>query len=77
MYKYKDVIFEDIEKKEEDDYNDWSGICQDCVDKHNIDKNKLDNGGSGCCMVLNCENEADYYIDFEDGEVEEITICEQ
>ena len=72
MYKYKNVIFEDVELKTEDGLNDWSGICQECIDRYNIDKNKLDDAGQGCCMVLGCENDADYYIDFEDGEIQEI-----
>lgn len=72
MYKYKDIIFEDIERKEHDGLNDWSGICRHCVGKYNVDKSKLDEAGFGCCMVLECENDADYYIDFNTGEVEEI-----
>lgn len=71
MYKYNNIIFEDIEKKIEDGYNDWSCICKECVKENDINRNKLDEGGSGACMVLDCENEADYYIDFEDGEVQE------
>lgn len=45
-----------------------------CTESHNIDINKLDEYGSGACMVLDCENEADYYIDFEDGEVQGIEL---
>lgn len=71
MFKYKNIIFEGIEKKIEDGFNDWTNICQHCVDKYNVDQDKLDDGASGYCMVLGCENEADYYIDFEDGEVKE------
>lgn len=74
MYKYNDIIFEDIEKKQKDGYNDWSGICQKCIDKYNINESMLDGScGSGCCMVSGCENEADYYIDFEDGDITELS----
>jgi len=74
MYKYKDVIFEDIERKSEPEYCDWSGICQKCVDLHKIDSIKIADGGSGHCMVLDCKNEADYYIDFDDGDLTEISV---
>jgi len=74
MYKYKDIVFEDIDEKIEEGFNDWSGICQSCVDEYHVDVNKLDDGGSGCCMVLNCPNRADYYIDFNDGEITKITL---
>ena len=67
MYKWNGIVFEDVEKDE--DGHRWSGICQECKDKHNINDKHLDEGGSGCCMVDGCPNDADYYIDFPDNEV--------
>ena len=64
MYIYKEIKFDDYTLKSEDDLNDWSQICQHCVDKYNINKEVLDDAGSGICGVEGCENEADYYVDF-------------
>ena len=61
MYNFSQLIFEDVTFEKE---NVWSSICKSCVGKYNLDKNLLDDAGTGCCMILNCENEADYYIDF-------------
>lgn len=74
MYKYKNIIFEDVTLKQDDGLNDWTGICKACVNKFSVDTNKLDEDGSGCCMVLGCENEADYYIDFEEGELKRMDM---
>lgn len=68
MYQYKGITFEDVETTE----GIWSGICQNCVDLRQVATSKLDEHGSGCCMVLNCKNEADYYIDFKLDELTEV-----
>jgi len=52
----------------------WSGICQDCLDKHPIEENLLDNGGSGTCDIKGCIGRADYYVDFADSELEFIKV---
>jgi DNA (cytosine-5)-methyltransferase 1 len=56
------VCFDDVVKNEDGGY--WACICKDCVKKHNISENLLDNAGQGTCSVAGCWNEADYYIDF-------------
>ncbi len=71
MYKFRHIVFEDIEQEIDSDCSKWSGICSKCVDKLGIHK-FLSGSGSGCCMVEGCENEADYYIDFPENEVHEI-----
>jgi hypothetical protein len=81
MWKYKGIRFDDATMKVEDDLNDWSQICPDCVKKYNIPESMLDDGGSGICGVEGCENDIDkesdktsmYYIDFPEGELIEIT----
>ena len=73
MYKFRNVIFQDIDLKIEDGLNDWSGICKECVSKYKVDSSLLDDFGYGCCMVEGCENEADHYIDFPEGEIQEIS----
>jgi hypothetical protein len=66
--------------EEEAEYGDginphhWSGICQSCLDKHPIEQNLLDDGGSGTCDIKGCSGEADYYIDFVDSELEFIQV---
>lgn len=56
------VCFDDVVKNEDSGY--WACICKDCVKKHNISENLLDDAGQGICSVVGCWNEADYYIDF-------------
>lgn len=70
MYKFRNVIFEDVDV--EDGNSVWTGICQSCVDKHNVNEKLLDNAGCGHCMVEGCNNTADYYIDMPSDEVIEI-----
>lgn len=50
-----------------DEFNEWSGICNYCIDKHNIPSRLVtdDGDGSGICGVKGCCNESDRYIDFE------------
>lgn len=62
MLQYNNIVFDDFEIN--DKGYKWSRICRNCVNKHNINNNDLDDGGSGKCSVLGCNNEADYYIDF-------------
>lgn len=67
MVDFRGIPFEDV--VQDDDGHVWSQICQQCVDKHEVQINILDEPGSGLCGVLGCENEADYYIDFPDEEI--------
>lgn len=80
MYKYKNIIFEDVETKESIQSFKLSvssiSLCEQCVAKYGLNNNKLDKIEHGCCMVFGCENTADYYIDFNEGEVNEPTIRE-
>jgi len=71
IYEFKGIKFDDALEKYDEDTNDWSSICQNCVNKHKnkIDKFILDEGGGGICGVEGCNNEADYYIDFPDAEL--------
>lgn len=62
MLKNGSVAFDDFTR---DEYGYWSQICQHCVDKYKINFNLLAEDGHGICGVSGCENQADYYIDFE------------
>lgn len=64
-----------------DDYNDerkeygswWVGMCEKCFCKYKAYvEPKSDNCGSGCCSVLGCNNEAEYYIDFKAEELKDV-----
>lgn len=64
MFSFNEIVFDDIT---EDVYGKWSQICQECVDKYQIDIRHLDiNAGTGICGVEWCNNESDHYIDFPD-----------
>ena len=55
------VLFDDIVT---DEYGAWSQICEDCAEKYNF-PGRLSNIPSDCfCGVIDCENEAIYYLDF-------------
>ncbi|SNS23352.1 hypothetical protein SAMN05446037_1006141 [Anaerovirgula multivorans] len=73
LYKCKGIIFDDaVLKKESGDVNDYTSVCIPCVRKHKISWSKLDGIGSEYCGVKGCTNRANYYLDFEDGELEVI-----
>jgi hypothetical protein len=59
-------LFEFIEEKIDSECNDWSTICEDCVNKHSIDRKHLDEAGHmyGQCGIKGCQNDSDFYIDF-------------
>lgn len=63
MLKNDSVVFDDFTR---DEYGYWSQICQHCVDKYKINYNRLAEDSHGICGVSGCENQADYYIDFEE-----------
>jgi hypothetical protein len=56
-------IFEEIET---DQYSvRWSSVCDECIETHKIDKCFFDDAGSAYCMVKGCNNEAEYYVEFD------------
>lgn len=66
--KFKNVKFDDYCKEEDSSTGiAWSQICKNCVNKHNINDSCLsDIPHESICGVEGCEEEADYYIDFEE-----------
>lgn len=69
-FSYKEIIFDDATLKESEELNDWSQVCEECKDGHNISIDVLDRTGSGICGIEGCSNESIYYIDFPDGELQ-------
>jgi hypothetical protein len=64
MYKYKEMVFNDVVK--DDNGHRWSQMCKKCVEKFNIKNTELDECGSGICGIEGCNNQSDFYIDFND-----------
>lgn len=64
------VVFDDfVDQRNDEEYgNLWVGVCERCARKYKkvFSANRLDEAGNGCCSVLGCDNEADYYADFYD-----------
>lgn len=66
----KQIVFDDYVDNTFEYNSYWVGMCKHCHDKYkSILDNRVDNCGSGCCSVKGCENEADYYVDFNMNEV--------
>ena len=71
--KYKEVTFDDYVNNTEEYNSYYVEMCPNCYNKYkDILGNRVDDGGAACgiCYVKGCENEADYYIDFDMNEVE-------
>ena len=69
---FRGISFDDFcissETEKEEGMNVWASVCKDCVSKHVMPNEMLDDAGYGICGVVGCNNEADYYIGFPDGE---------
>ena len=66
-----EVVFDDYVDNTIEYHSYWVGMCTHCRNKYkSILGNRVDDCGSGFCSVKGCENEADYYVDFDMNEVE-------
>lgn len=68
----KQIVFDDFEDNTEEYNSYWVEMCPHCHNKHRgILGNRADDGGTACgtCSVKGCENDADYYVDFNMNEV--------
>lgn len=68
----KQIVFDDFEDNTEEYDSYWVEMCPHCHNKYRgILGNRADDGGTACgtCSVKGCENEADYYVDFNMNEV--------
>ena len=68
----KNIVFDDYVNNTEEYGSYYVEMCSDCYNKYkDILGNRVDDGGAcGTCSVKGCENEADYYVDFDKDEVE-------
>ena len=71
VINYKGIVFNDYFYSDDDDPNyNWSQICTACACEHGIyvEAAKNDCPAQIICGVLGCENEADFYLDFDGAE---------
>ena len=69
----KQIVFDDFVNNTAEYGSYYVEMCPNCYNKYrNVLGNRVDDGGSaqGICSVKGCDNEADYYVDFEKNEVE-------
>ena len=69
---YKGISFDDYVNNVSEYNSYWVEMCPSCYNKYkDILGNRVDDGGCACgtCSVYGCENEADYYVDFNKDEV--------
>lgn len=69
----KQIVFDDYSDSSLNDTGTyWAEMCPHCHNKYRgILGNRCDEGGTACgtCSVSGCENDADYYVDFDKDEV--------
>ncbi len=68
----KQIVFDDFEDNTEEYDSYWVEMCPHCHNKYKgVLGNRADDGGTACgtCSVKGCENDADYYVDFNMNEV--------
>ena len=66
------IAFDDFTDNREEFHSFWVEMCPHCYNRYkDILENRADEGGTaqGICSVKGCNNEADYYVDFSEGEV--------
>lgn len=66
------IVFDDYVDNTKEYNSYWVEMCSCCLNKYkDIIGNRVDDGGAACgiCSVKGCENEADYYVDFDKDEV--------
>ena len=66
----KQITFDDFEDNTADFDSYWGEMCPSCHNKYRgILGDRASIGAMGTCSVKGCENEADYYVDFNKNEV--------
>ena len=66
------IVFDDFVDSIRDHGSYWGELCPHCHNKYkDILGQRVDDGGTACgtCSVEGCDNEADYYVDFSENEV--------
>lgn len=68
----KQIVFDDYVDNTEEYNSYWVEMCPHCHNKYRgILGSRVDDGGIAqeICSVKDCENTADYYVDFDENEV--------
>lgn len=67
----KQIVFDDYVDNTKEYNSYYVEMCPCCYSKYkNMLGNRVSDGAIGICSVNGCENEADYYVDFGEKEVE-------
>lgn len=69
----KQIIFDDFVDNRAEYGSYWAEMCPCCYEKYkDILGKRVDDGGiaQGACCVKGCWKDADYYVDFDENEVE-------
>lgn len=67
----KQIRFDDYEYNTKEYQSYWAEICPECQKKYkDILGTRASLGAAGTCSVKGCWNEADYYVDFKEEEVD-------
>ena len=67
----KEIVFDDWVDNRAEYGSYWTNMCPHCHHQHRaiLGKRASDDGAIGICSVKGCENEAKYYVDFDEKEV--------
>lgn len=66
----KKIVFDDYQDNTEEFQSYWAEMCSKCHNKYkSILGQRASIGAIGICSVKGCENEANYYVDFDEKEI--------
>ena len=66
----KKIRFDDFQDNTKEYNSFWVEMCPSCLEKYkDMISSKTSTGAMGTCSVEGCNNEADYYVDFNENEV--------
>lgn len=66
----KRIVFDDFQDNTKEYNSYWAEMCPHCHNKYKgILGKRIDVGAMGTCSVKGCQNEANYYVDFDPKEI--------
>jgi len=68
--RFDDLVFDKIVN------HYWAPVCCECIEKHAMYHDEIAPAQGTICGVEGCNNEADYYIDFPQENVEPVDATE-
>ena len=64
------IVFDDYADDTAEYQSYWAGMCPQCQNKYKSILDRTSIGAVGICSVKGCQNEAEYYVDFEKKDVQ-------